>query len=417
MTANPATGSPREVVVTGIGVITPVGTGVEEFWTGLVKGRSGIGPLTRCDLGDCPVGVAGQIDDFAAEDHLAPALRRKLGRFSQFGVASAKLAIEHARLDPAGTDSERAAVVIGTCYSGLAEAEPGVARYQAEGWRGVAPSLGPALMANAAASAVSIVYGFRGPVECIATACATGGQAISRATDLIRLGYADVVLAGGCDAPLTPIAVSSFATARALSTCTGDPAAASRPFDAHRDGFVMSEGGAVLVLESADHARARGATPLARVLGWGHSGDAHNLTQPPADGAGAARAMAAALRMAGCAPADVGYLHAHATGTPQGDLAEARALHQVFGGSPPPVSASKSMTGHMMGAAGSAGAAVAVLALAEGMLPPTINQDEPDPACDLDAIPHVARAASPEVTMSNAFALGGINCSLVFGRA
>lgn len=407
----------REVVVTGIGVLTPVGTGVDAFWASLVKGRSGIGPLTRFDRGECPVGVAGEVDDFAAADYMKPALQRKLGRFAQLGVAASTLAVDHAGLDPADLDAERVGVVIGTCYAGLGEAETAGSRFAERGWRGVDASVGPSLMPNATAAAVSLTYGFCGPIECVTTACATGAQAISRAADLIRYGHADVVLAGGCDAPLSPVAVSSFAMARALSTELDDPASASRPFDADRRGFVIAEGAAVFVLESAALARARGARPLATFLGWGHSGDAHNLVQPRPDGAGAARAMTSALRMAGCAPGDVGYVHAHATGTPLGDTAEARALHQVFDGNPPPVSATKSMTGHMMGAAGSAGAAAAVLAMTEGMLPPTINHDRPDPDCDLDVVPNAARPATPDVVLANAFALGGINCSLVFGRA
>jgi 3-oxoacyl-[acyl-carrier-protein] synthase II len=414
--------SDREVLVTGIGVLTPVGIGVEEFWTSLVKGRSGVGALTRYDRGASPIGVVAEVDGFVTGDYMRPNIARKLGRFAQLGVAASGLACRHAGLDPSslaagGVDPERAGVVVGTCYAGLEEAEAATLRYAGQGWRGVDASVGPCLMPNAAAAMISITCGIGGPVECVTTACATGAQAISRGADLIRYGQADLVLAGGCDAPLTPIAVSSFAMARALATgYDDDPTAASRPFEAGRSGFVMAEGAAVLVLEAGQAARARGARPLARFLGWGHSGDAHNIAQPRPDGAGAARAMSAALRMAGCAPADVGYVHAHATGTPLGDAAEARALHQVFDGNPPPASSTKSMTGHMMGAAGSAGAAAAVLAVSERMLPPTINYAVPDPACDLDVVPNEARPAGPDIALCNAFALGGINCSLVFGR-
>jgi len=406
----------REVVVTGIGAITPLGIGIDEFWTGLTKGRSGIGPLTRYDRGESPIGLAGQVDGFVAGDYMAANVERKLARFSQLGLAAGKLAVGHANLSPDEIDSERSGAVVGTCYAGLGELEGISLRYAERGWRGVDATVGPIMMANAAASMISISLGFAGPVECVTTACATGAQAISRATDLIRHGQADLVLAGGCDAPITPVAVNSFAGARALATDNDNPAGASRPFDARRQGFVVSEGAVVLVLEAADVARARGARPLATVLGWGHSADAFNLATPRPDGTGAAMAMTAALQMAGCSPSDVGYVHAHATATQLGDSAESKALHQVFAGQPPPVSATKSMTGHMMGAAGSAGAAAAILALAKGVLPPTINYAEPDPECDLDVVPNQSRAATPEIVLCNAFALGGINCSLVFGQ-
>jgi 3-oxoacyl-[acyl-carrier-protein] synthase II len=272
-------------------------------------------------------------------------------------------------------------------------------------------------MSNSAASATSSQYGIRGPVECVATSCATGAQAISRAFDLIRLGYVDTVLAGGCDAPLCPVGVSAFATARALAATSDDPAAASRPFEASREGFVLAEGAVVLVLEAAESAQARNAKQYGRMLGWGHSADAHNMAQPRPDGEGAAAAMEAALRMGEVSPGDVGYVHAHATGTPRGDTAEAIALNNVFAGDPPPASSTKSMTGHMMGAAGSAGAAMALLTLANGEAPPTTNYEVPDPSCELDVVPNVSREMQPELALSNAFALGGINCSLLFGRA
>ncbi|ONI92991.1 hypothetical protein ALI22I_00730 [Saccharothrix sp. ALI-22-I] len=406
----------REVVVTGIGTISPLGTGVDEFFSALRKGQSGIGPLTRFDSADFPAKIAGEVRDFRPEDHMSPKVARRTARFAQFGLAAANLAVDHAGITASDVDSERVGVVVGTCYAGAELLETAKPRYDERGWRGIGPNLGTAMMPNAAAAVISMEHGFGGPVECVTAACATGAQAISRASDLIRLGHADVVLAGGCDAPLTTVAMSSFATARALAL-DEDPQRACKPFDANRTGLVMSEGATVFVLESADFARGRGARPLARFLGWGHSGDAYNLAQPRPDGSGAARAMRAALRMAEVEPADVGYVSAHATATSVGDVAEARALHMVFAGSPPPTSATKSMHGHLMGAAGSTGAAAALLAFIDRLLPPTINHDTADPECDLDVVANVARPASPEVVMANSFAMGGINCSLAFGRA
>jgi 3-oxoacyl-[acyl-carrier-protein] synthase II len=407
----------RDVVVTGIGAITPVGVGVDDFWTGVLEGRSGIVPLTRFPPGDCPVGIAGQVPDFDISEYVPPNFERKLGRFAQLGLSAAGMAIKDARLESEELATDRAGAVIGTCYAGLDELVKAGATYEQRGWHGVSPFTGPATMSNSAASATSSQYGIRGPVECVATSCATGAQAISRAFDLIRLGYVDTVLAGGCDAPLCPVGVSAFATARALAATGDDPTAASRPFEASREGFVLAEGAVVLVLEAAESARARNAKQYGRMLGWGHSADAHNMAQPRPDGEGAAAAMEAALRMGEVSPGDVGYVHAHATGTPRGDTAEAIALNNVFAGDPPPASSTKSMTGHMMGAAGSAGAAMALLTLANGEAPPTTNYEVPDPDCELDVVPNVSREMQPELALSNAFALGGINCSLLFGRA
>jgi 3-oxoacyl-[acyl-carrier-protein] synthase II len=407
----------REVVVTGIGAIAPVGVGVDAVWAALLEGRSGIGPLTRFAPGDCPVKIAGEIPEFDAGQYVPPNYARKLGRFAQLGMSAAAMAMADAELGTDSIEPDRAGAVIGTCYAGLTELSEEAARFEQRGWRGVSPFSGPATMSNSCASAVSSLYGIRGPVECVATSCATGAQAISRGFDLIRFGHADVVLAGGCDAPLCPVGVSAFARARALATLSEDPTSASRPFERSRQGFVLAEGAVVLVLEARESARARGVRQYGRVLGWGHSADAHNMAQPRPDGDGAAAAMAAAMRMAEVSPGEVDYVHAHATGTPRGDTAEAIALHTVFGEHPPPASSTKSMTGHMMGAAGSGGAAVALLALAHGKLPPTINYETPDPECELDVVPNVARELQSEITLTNAFALGGINCSLVFARA
>lgn len=407
----------RDVVVTGIGAIMPVGVGVDACWNSFLEGRSGIVPLTRFPPGDCPVAIAGQVPDFDVSDYVPPSFERKLGRFAKLGLSASDMAITDAQLGSEALDTDRAGVVIGTCYAGLTELVEAGAVYEQRGWRGVSPFTGPATMSNSAASAVSSQYGIRGPVECVATSCATGAQAISRAFDLIRLGHADVMLAGGCDAPLCPVGVSAFATARALAATNDDPAAASRPFEASREGFVLAEGAVVVVLEAEESAQARQARQYGRMLGWGHSADAHNMATPRPDGEGAAAAMAAALRMGEVSPGDVGYVHAHATGTPRGDIAEAIALHEVFANEPPPTSSTKSMTGHMMGAAGSAGAAVALLALANSKVPPTINYEVPDPQCDLDVVPNSPRDLQPELALSNAFALGGINCSLLFARA
>ncbi|WP_341718765.1 beta-ketoacyl-ACP synthase II [Micromonospora sp. FIMYZ51] len=404
----------RRAVVTGIGPVTPVGTGRRDFWASLVAGRAGIGPITRFDPSVLSSRIAGQVDQASPAAVHPPA--RRAERFSLLAHEAARLALADARLAPADVDGDRAAVVLGSAYGGLSRVETDAVALRTRGAGAVLPHLSSSGSLSAAAALVSMAFGFTGPVECPAGACATGAQAVARGLDLIRLDAADVVVAGGTDAALSPLFMASFCAARALSRRNDDPAAASRPFDRDRDGFVFSEGAVVLVLEEYEFARARGAPVLAEVLGHGEAGDAYSPVAPHPQGAGILRAMQRAVRAAGVTPAEIGYVNAHAASTPVGDVAEVHAIRTLFGGAPPPVSSTKSMTGHLLGAAGALAAAVAVLTVATGWITPTINLESPDPRCDIDGVPHRAREKKTEVAMSNAIGLGGINCALVFGR-
>jgi 3-oxoacyl-[acyl-carrier-protein] synthase II len=406
-----------DIVVTGVGPVTPVGIGREAFWDALTTGRSGVGPISRFKCENFPVRIAGEVDDFDELRYLDPRKARRAERFAHFAFAAATLALADAGLEPAGFDPERVGVVVASAFGGIALVERAAQQIEREGPTGVMPEASMSMMPNAAAALISIELGCSGPVECTATACAASLHAISRGADMIWSGQADIVIAGGADAAISPVPIASFAAARTLSTRNDDPAAASRPFDMQRDGYVFSEGATLLVLESAESARARLATIHARLLGYGHSGDAYSLATPRPDGAGAQRAITGALQRAGVSPAEVGYVNAHAASTPLGDAAEVTALRGVFGRNVPPTSSTKSMYGHLMGAAGATGAAATILALETGTLPPTINQDKADPLCDIDVVPNVARAASPAIGITNSFALGGINATIVFGRA
>ncbi|MCF3106781.1 beta-ketoacyl-[acyl-carrier-protein] synthase family protein [Streptomyces roseoverticillatus] len=407
----------RRVAVTGIGPVTPIGIGVKTFEESLWEGRSGIGPLTRFHLDGFPVHAVGEVRDFEPRDHLDERLVRRAERFAQFGVAAGRLAVEDAGDPVTGLDPERGAVVVATAYAGMERVPAETDVLRRRGWRAVSPTTSMAMMPSVAAGLLSMELGLMGPVECPATGCAASGHALSRGAELIRQGLVDVALAGGCDAPLNPVSLATFATARALSTRPGDPSTACRPFDAERDGFVMSEGGVVLVLEEWERARARGARVYAELAGHGHTADAHNLSRPRPDGRGALNAMRLALRAAGREPAEVGYVNAHAAGTAAGDPAEVLALRQLIGERLPPVSSTKSMHGHLMGGTAAAEAAATALALHRGLLPPTINYRNVDPDCAVDVVPGRARKADVELALSNSFALGGINCSLVLAKA
>ncbi|SER47932.1 3-oxoacyl-[acyl-carrier-protein] synthase II [Streptomyces sp. yr375] len=407
----------RRVAITGIGPVTPIGIGVKAFEESLWEGRSGIGPLTRFALDGFPVHAVGEVGDFVPGEYLDARLIRRAERFAQFGIAAARLAVEDAGDLLSGADPERGAVIIATAYAGMARVSAEAEVLEDRGWRAVSPTSSMAMMPSVAAGLISMEYGLMGPVECPATGCAASGHALSRGAELIRHGVADIALAGGCDAPLNPVSLATFATARALSTRPGDPRSACRPFDAERDGFVMSEGGVVLVLEDWDRARARGARVYAELVGHGHTADAYNLSRPRPDGRGALHAMRLALRAAGREPADVGYVNAHAAGTPWGDAAEVFALRELIGSTLPPVSSTKSTHGHLMGATAAAEAAATALALHRGVLPPTANYRTVDPDCAIDVVPGAARKADVELALSNSFALGGINCSLALAKA
>jgi 3-oxoacyl-[acyl-carrier-protein] synthase II len=406
----------RRIAVTGVGPVTPIGTGVEDFWAAMVAGRSGAGPITRFDAKDFKSKVAAEIHGFEITDYLPAKNARRLDRFSQLAYAAATLALADAGMKPSDPDPARVGMVIGSGIGGIGLWEEEHTAMLKRGPRFVSPSLIAMMIPNAAAGSLAIEFGFTGPNECTVTACASSGHAIARAMDYIRNGAADVVLVGGAESCISPMSVASFCSARALTTRNDDPEHASRPFDRDRDGFVIGEAATVLVFEAMEHARNRGARILAEAIGYGLSSDAYHVVAPHPDGAGASAAMTAALADAQIAPGEVGYINAHATSTELGDASEAKAVRKVFGSQPPPTSATKSMTGHLLGAAGATEAAASILAMLREKLPPTINYENPDPECDLDVVPNQARSAHVDVVMSNSFGFGGHNVSVLFGR-
>jgi 3-oxoacyl-[acyl-carrier-protein] synthase II len=405
------------VVVTGIGPVSPVGIGVDAFWSSLVAGRSGIGPIERFDPSELPVRLAGETRDFQATDWMDLKETRRTDRAVHFAVAAARLAHEDAGKPE--IEGERTGVVVATGVGGI---ESLLRQHEVLLERGagrVSPFMVPSLMANAAAGHVAMHFGLTGPNTCIVTACAAGAHAVGEGYRLIRDGLADVVLAGGTEAAIVPLTIAAFAQMQAL-TKNPDPETASRPFDAERDGFVLSEGACVLVLERADLAERRRARVYAEVAGYGASADAYHVTAPDPSGSGAAIAIRLALRDAGAAPEDVGYINAHGTSTPLNDAAETAAIKAALGDEAArrvPISSTKSMTGHLLGAAGALEAAATALALAEGVLPPTIHYRTPDPECDLDYIPNEARRAGITLALSNSFGFGGQNAVLALRRA
>jgi 3-oxoacyl-[acyl-carrier-protein] synthase II len=406
----------RRVVVTGIGPVTPVGIGRTAFWDALVAGRSGIGEVTLFDASEFPVRIAGEVRDFDPAEYLDRKEVRRRDRFVHLAVAAAKLAWDDAgalRVEPA-----RAAVVVSTGIGGLMTMVEQQSALIEKGADRVSPFLVPAMMPNAAAGQVAMELGLTGPNTCITTACAAGAHAVGEGARYVREGLADVCLAGGSEAVITPLAMAGFARMQALSR-NPDPQRASRPFDADRDGFVLSEGACVLVLEEAERAASRGATVFAEVAGYGASADAFHITQPEPQGAGAVAAMEAALADAAMAPEEVDHINAHGTSTPLNDAAETRAIHKVLGDHARnvAVSSTKSMTGHTLGAAGAVEAAAAALALHTSVVPPTINYETPDPECDLDYVPNQARRAEIRAALSDSFGFGGQNAVLAFRRA
>ena len=408
----------RRVVVTGIGPVTPVGIGVDAFWSSLVAGRSGVGKIEGFDSDGLACRIAAQVHDFHVEEHIEPAAARRMERFSQLAVAAAQLAVGDSGLDLDACDRARAGCVIGTGIGGIGAFEQQIRVFDQRGPTRVSPHLVALMIPNMAAGQVAMRLGITGPNECTVTACAASGHAIARAVDWIRAGRVDVVLAGGSEAAITPMNVAGFCATRALSTRNDDPEGASRPFDAGRDGFVIGEGATVLVLEDEARARARGARIYAEVAGYGLSADAHHETAPHPEGLGGAQAMRSALDDARLAPDDIGYINAHGTSTTLGDVAETTAIRSVFGPHADrlAVSSTKSMTGHLLGAAGATEAAATALALTHGVLPPTINLTTHDPACDLDYVPNDARESRVRAALTNSFGFGGQNASLVMVR-
>lgn len=407
---------PDEVVITGLGLVTPIGIGVEPFWDSLVAGRSGAGPITRFDASGYPVRIAAEATDFEATDWIDPREVARTDRFCQVGVAAACLAWEHSGLE-GQTEPGRTGVIVGSGIGGLATIEEQHDALTRGGPRRVSPFMIPRLMPNAAAAAIAIRFGLKGTNYSVASACATGAHAIGEALHVLRAGRADVMIAGGCESALTPLSVAAFARMGALSSRNDDPQKASRPFDRDRDGFVFGEGAGVLVLETAEHAAARGVEPIARLMGYGATADAFHVTQPDPSGAGATEAMRLAMEDAGVTPPDVDYVNAHGTSTPYNDKVETIAIKQAFGNEAKrlAVTSTKSQTGHLLGAAGAVEAAATALILKRGVIPATINLDNADPECDLDYVAEGPREDGPQVAISNSFGFGGQNACLVLG--
>ena len=400
-------------VVTGIGVATPIGTGAAAFWDALVEGRSGAGPIDAFDASGYSTRIACQVRDFDAATYMDPRAAARSDRFTQLAVAAGVLAWKDAGLDD--VDRTRAGAVVGSGIGGLYTIEEQHDVMRNSGARRVSPFTVPKLMPNAAAAALAMRLDLGGINHCVSSACATGAHAIGEALLAIRAGRADVVLAGGTEGALTPLALAAFDRMGALSRRNDEPERASRPFDAGRDGFVFGEGAGVLVLESEEHARRRGARPIARVAGYGATADAFHLTQPDPEGDGAARAMSLALEDAGVYPEDVEYVNAHGTSTPYNDRIETIAIKRALGPESKriPVTSTKSQTGHLLGAAGAVEAAATALVIAHGVIPRTLNLDEPDPECDLDYVPDEPREQPVAVALSNSFGFGGQNACLV----
>jgi 3-oxoacyl-[acyl-carrier-protein] synthase II len=406
------------VVVTGMGCVTPLGGTADATWQAAVQGRSGVDVVRSFDVTDYPVRIAGEVKDPLDLDDLNPKERRRLDRVIALALVAAREALADSRLAIVDDNRQRIGVAIGSGIGGLATLQNGIQTLASQGPKRVQPFLIPMAICNMTSGYVAIRHGLQGPNLCHVSACATGAHSIGEAARAIARGDADAVLAGGTEAPVTGIGLAGFAAMRALSGRNDAPAAASRPFDRDRDGFVMAEGAAVLVLESEAHARARGATIHAEVLGYAATADASHMVQPTEDAEGAQRCMRLALADAELAPTDVDYLNPHATSTPAGDVSEARAIRAVFGAHADqlPVSATKSMTGHLLGAAGAVEALLCIRALETGVLPPTINLDSPDPDCLLDHVANKARQHRIRVALSNSFGFGGTNATLVLGR-
>jgi 3-oxoacyl-[acyl-carrier-protein] synthase II len=408
----------RRVVITGIGAITPIGTGAEQLWTGLQESRSAVQCVTRFDPTPFKSRIAAQVNDFVATDHLEERRARRLDRFGRFSVAATRLALLDAGIELAREDRDTVGAMMGTALGGVAFAEQQYPEFLRGGPRAVDPSLALMVFAGAASCNVAIEFGLTGPNSTNGMSCASGTIAIGEAFRAIVRGDADTMVAGGVEAPLAPLCFGAFAIIRAMSTRNEDPERASRPFDSGRDGFVMGEGAAVLVLEERGRALARGAPIYAEVCGYGLTNDAYHMTAPRPDGRQAARAMQLALRDAHVAPADIGYINAHGSSTPLNDPTETASIKQVFGDHAYRLvlSGTKGYYGHALGASGAIEAAICALSLRNGWLPPTVNLETPDPACDLDYIRGDGREARPEFVLSNSFGFGGINASLVFRR-
>jgi 3-oxoacyl-[acyl-carrier-protein] synthase II len=407
----------KRVVVTGLGAVTPLGNNVESTWNGILEGKTGIGPLTRLDADDYPAKVAAELKDFEIEEYVERKEARKMDRFTHYAVAASMMAVKDSKLEISDENAHRIGVWIGSGIGGMETFENQYETFQKRGYRRVSPFFVPMIIPDMATGQVSIMLGAKGVNSCTVTACATGTNSIGDAFKVIQRGDADVMISGGAEAPITKMSVAGFCANTALSTNT-DPEKASRPFDANRDGFVMGEGAGVVVLEELEHALKRGATIYAEVVGYGSTGDAYHITAPAPAGEGGARAMKMALEDGGVRPEELDYINAHGTSTPYNDKYETMAVKEVFGehAYKLAMSSTKSMTGHLLGAAGGVEAIFTVLAMKDSVLPPTINLDTKDPDCDLDYVANEARKQVVNVAMSNSLGFGGHNATLVFKK-
>ncbi|MFO7983517.1 MAG: beta-ketoacyl-ACP synthase II [Desulfuromonadales bacterium] len=408
----------RRVVVTGVGTVSPLGTGVDKNWDALMKGQSGLGRITRFDASELPTQIAGEVSDFNPQDYMDKKEARKMDLFIQYAVAAADMAMEDSGLSITDENADRVGVLVGAGLGGL----PTIEKYHElmldKGYKKITPFFIPMLIINLAPGHISMRHGAKGPNLSSVSACATGTHSIGDAYHMIRRGDADAMIAGGCESTVTPMAIGGFDVMKALSTRNDDPTGASRPFEASRDGFVLSEGAGIVVLEEYEAARARGAQIYGEVAGYGLSGDAYHLTAPAPEGEGATRCMKMAMKNAEINPGDVDYINAHGTSTKFNDLFETMAIKAVLGDHAKKVmvSSTKSMTGHLLGAAGGVEAVYSLLAMKNSVVPPTINYEEPDPECDLDYVPNEPREATVQTAMSNSFGFGGTNATLVFKK-
>ena len=409
----------RRVVVTGVGVITPVGNTVQEFWKSLVEGKSGIGVTTSFDASAYDCRIAGEIKGFNPSAFISPKEEKRMERFVQFAVSAAKMAVQDSGIDISKEDVHQFGVLLGSGIGSLHIIEEQHKILLQKGPDKISPFLIPMLIVNMAPGQVSISLGLKGPNSCVATACASGSHAVGDAYQIIQRSDADMMVAGGTESCITPMGIGGFCAMKALSVRNEDPPGASRPFERDRDGFVMGEGAGILILEEYERAKARGAKIYCEIVGYGMTGDAYHITAPPQDGPGAAAAMRQALSRANVSPSDVDYINAHGTSTPLNDKMETMAIKRVFGSDAKkvPISSTKSMTGHLLGAAGGVEAVVCALTIRDGVIHPTINYQNPDPECDLDYVPNTARKAQVDIALSNSFGFGGHNATLIFKRA
>ncbi len=408
----------RRVVVTGIGLVTPLGVGIDNVWKRILNGESGIAPTTRFDVSRHDTKFAGEVKEFKAEDYILPKEIKRIDLFIQYALAATKIAFKDSGLEMDKEDSERVGVVVGTGLGGLPTLEKYHSVLLERGPGRISPFFIPMLIANEAPGHIAIEYGMKGPNLCIVTACATGAHSIGESMRIIQYGDADVMVAGGTEANLTPLTVGGFNAMKALSTRNDAPEKASRPFEKDRDGFVVAEGSGIIIMEELEHALKRGAKIYAEIAGYGYNGDAYHITAPCPDGEGFVRCIKMALKDAGMAPGEVDYINAHGTSTELNDYTETLAIKEVFGerAYKIPVSSTKSMTGHLLGAAGAVEAVFSVLSIRDQVCPPTINYENPDPQCDLDYVPNTARNHKINVALSNSFGFGGTNCTLVFRK-